>query len=190
MSSFSIGLQTRVPKGLITHATIKVSFFLLRRMFFGCHGALTQNHLNFDFFFSNIFLSCMLLFIAHGINHIGHYCSCTVSFHQNKILRGEQTSSCKDSENGIGTHLCRTVRLTIYGLARVHPPRPRLHQKVVILRHSLFQIVGGDVMTAHFAAVSAVTVVTMAAMIGGVLALVSAGMEQVGVKVTFNIRCW
>ena len=39
-------------------------------------------------------------------------------------------------------------------------------------------------MTAHFGAVSAVTVVTMAAMIGGVLALVSAGMAQVGVKVT------
>lgn len=57
-------------------------------------------------------------------------------------------------------------------------PYPSL--QVVILRHTLYALVGRDVMVASFGSVSAVTVGALSAMVGGVIALMLTGMTQVG----------
>ena len=50
---------------------------------------------------------------------------------------------------------------------------------MVVLRHSLFALVGRDVMVVSFMTVSAVTVGVLAAIVGVVIALMLAGMAQV-----------
>lgn len=59
-------------------------------------------------------------------------------------------------------------------------PSPFLSLKVVLFRHHLYALVGRDVMVASFFSVAVVTVGAMAAIVGGMTALMLAGMAQVG----------
>lgn len=60
----------------------------------------------------------------------------------------------------------------------LHPSLP--YFQVVLIRHSLYALAGRDVMVASFASVSVVTVGMMTAMVVGVIALMLAGITQVG----------